>query len=167
MSVMRVILSLSAAMDEDKIRSIKTAVKASLLLLPLLGCTWLFGVFTFSRKTVVFQYLFAATNSLQGLLLFICHCIINSEVRDVFLRRKSSWDLSRQLKTHSKVEPIPDIRPSSFKARPAVQARQPGDRVITPPTGSSVVGSNPDSDTSKNGRRKSSSEPISVESVSK
>ncbi|XP_046327605.2 adhesion G-protein coupled receptor D1-like [Haliotis rufescens] len=167
MLVMRVILSLSVAMEENKIRSIKTAVKASLLLLPLLGCTWLFGVFTFSGKTVVFQYLFAATNSLQGLLLFICHCIYNSEVRDVFLRRKSSWDLSRQLKTHNKVEPISDIRPSSFKARPAVQTRQPGDRVITPPTGSSVVGSNPESDTSKTGRRKSSPAPISVESVSK
>ena len=35
------------------------------VLSPLLGITWLFGVLSVSRQTVVFQYIFAITNTLQ------------------------------------------------------------------------------------------------------
>ena len=60
---------------------IRIAARASILLLPLLGTGWLFGVLTVSSRTVVFQYVFALVNSSQGLLLFICHCVYNTEVR--------------------------------------------------------------------------------------
>lgn len=43
----------------------RSGVKAALVLMPLLGITWVFGLFSVNAKTVVFQYLFAIVNSLQ------------------------------------------------------------------------------------------------------
>jgi len=60
--------------------SVRSGVKAALVLMPLLGITWVFGLFSVNAKTVVFQYLFAIVNSLQGLFIFAFHCVGNTEV---------------------------------------------------------------------------------------
>lgn len=61
---------------------IRSGVKSAVVLFPLLGITWLFGILALDSKTIVFQYLFAVCNSLQGFFIFIFHCLLNSEVRD-------------------------------------------------------------------------------------
>ena len=38
---------------------------ASIVLLPLLGVTWVFGLLSVSRSTRVFAYIFTVLNSLQ------------------------------------------------------------------------------------------------------
>lgn len=43
----------------------RLGIKCSIVLLPLLGITWVFGVLAFDQATVVFLYLFAIFNSLQ------------------------------------------------------------------------------------------------------
>lgn len=43
----------------------RAGVKSAIVLLPLLGITWLFGVLTFNSDTLAFQYLFAIFSSLQ------------------------------------------------------------------------------------------------------
>lgn len=43
----------------------RLGIKSTVVLLPLLGITWLFGVLAFDKNTVVFLYLFAIFNSLQ------------------------------------------------------------------------------------------------------
>ena len=43
----------------------RVAIKCSLVLLPLLGMTWCFGVLSVSSDTVAFSYIFAILNSLQ------------------------------------------------------------------------------------------------------
>ena len=40
-------------------------VKAAVLLLPLLGLTWLFGLLAVNEDTVVFAWIFTILNSLQ------------------------------------------------------------------------------------------------------
>ncbi|XP_041354286.1 adhesion G-protein coupled receptor D1-like [Gigantopelta aegis] len=109
-SVLHVVLTLSPSVEEDKLRNIRIAARASILLLPLLGTGWLFGVLTVSSRTVVFQYLFAVINSSQGLLLFICHCVYNTEIRQMFVSKTSHWELTRQLRTHRRVGPLSDQR---------------------------------------------------------
>ncbi|KAG8515030.1 Adhesion G-protein coupled receptor D1 [Galemys pyrenaicus] len=59
----------------------KLTAKAVAVLLPILGTSWVFGVLAISSQAVVFQYLFAVLNSLQGLFIFLFHCLLNSEVR--------------------------------------------------------------------------------------
>ena len=56
-------------------------LRASLIMLPLLGVTWLFGILTMTSASVVFNYIFAVLNSLQGVLVFLFHCVLNKQVR--------------------------------------------------------------------------------------
>ncbi|EDO29167.1 predicted protein, partial [Nematostella vectensis] len=58
----------------------RAGLKGMVVLLPLLGLTWVFGLMAVDEKTIAFQYIFAILNSLQGLFIFAFHCIGNSEV---------------------------------------------------------------------------------------
>ena len=62
------------------LRKAKVALKGSTILLPILGLTWLFGLLVFNRDTIVFKYLFAICNSLQGIMIFLFHVVINKKV---------------------------------------------------------------------------------------
>lgn len=67
---------------QSKTRDVKIrmGVKATAVLLPLLGITWLFGLLAFNSAVLAFKYLFAIFNSLQGLMIFIFHCVLNKQV---------------------------------------------------------------------------------------
>lgn len=39
--------------------------------------TWVFGLFVFNRDLIVFIYLFAIFNSLQKMLIFLFHVLLN------------------------------------------------------------------------------------------
>lgn len=80
--VMREITKKVTRKVENKTQSVKlrAGLRASAALLPLLGITWLFGLLGFSYDTIVFKYIFAIFNSLQGLMVFIFHCALNDKV---------------------------------------------------------------------------------------
>eukprot|EP00794_Sanderia_malayensis_P007896 gene7896-8750_t len=61
-------------------------LKGCLVLTCLLGVTWIIGVFYIDNNTVVFAYLFTILNALQGLFIFIFHCLIDSRVRREYIR---------------------------------------------------------------------------------
>jgi hypothetical protein len=63
------------------LRKAKLGLKGSAILLPLLGLTWVFGLLVFNRDMIVFKYLFAICNSLQGMMIFVFHVFINKKVR--------------------------------------------------------------------------------------
>lgn len=46
----------------------------------LLGCTWGFGLFLFNPRSQVLAYTFTILNCLQGLFLFLLHCLLNKKV---------------------------------------------------------------------------------------
>ncbi|XP_073250628.1 adhesion G-protein coupled receptor D1-like [Porites lutea] len=83
-----------------KFHAIKTTVKACIVLFPLLGVTWLFGLLSLSKAGLVSQYVFTVLNTLQGLLIFLLHCIRNSEIRAVWNKKlqnvkRQAWNLFR------------------------------------------------------------------------
>lgn len=43
----------------------RTTLKATVILLPLLGLTWVFGILTIDHNTTVFAWLFTIFNSIQ------------------------------------------------------------------------------------------------------
>lgn len=47
----------------------------------VLGIMWIFGCFQFDEGTLVMSYLFTILNSLQGVLVFIMHCLLSKQVR--------------------------------------------------------------------------------------
>lgn len=56
-------------------------VLGAFALLFLLGLTWSFGLFFLSESSVVMAYLFTIFNTLQGMFIFIFHCLLQKKVR--------------------------------------------------------------------------------------
>ncbi|XP_044138950.1 adhesion G protein-coupled receptor E1-like isoform X6 [Bufo gargarizans] len=50
----------------------------------ILGCTWLIGLFQFGSGSIVASYIFTICNSLQGLYIFLVHCLLNRQVREEY-----------------------------------------------------------------------------------
>ncbi|KAG8014830.1 Adhesion G protein-coupled receptor L3, partial [Nibea albiflora] len=61
--------------------NIKSWVIGAIALLCLLGLTWAFGLMYINESTVIMAYLFTIFNSLQGMFIFIFHCILQKKVR--------------------------------------------------------------------------------------
>ncbi|XP_073693762.1 adhesion G protein-coupled receptor L3-like [Garra rufa] len=56
-------------------------VIGAIALLCLLGLTWAFGLMYVNESTVIMAYLFTIFNSLQGMFIFIFHCVLQKKVR--------------------------------------------------------------------------------------
>ncbi|KAH9493164.1 Adhesion G-protein coupled receptor D1 [Bulinus truncatus] len=84
LNVVRAIQSSVSMMDENMSSRSKSFLRTLLILTPLFGLTWVFGVLSLSGDSMVFQYLFAALNSLQGLFILIFQCAIRKQVREGF-----------------------------------------------------------------------------------
>ncbi|XP_013391984.1 adhesion G-protein coupled receptor G6 [Lingula anatina] len=106
---------------QRKITSVKTSsvasqVKGTCSMVVLLGLTWGFAFLTVSAKFMVFHYLFAIFNSLQGLFLFIFHCFMKSAARAAWWqwlpscfagaknKGASGSSSARALRTHEKTK---------------------------------------------------------------
>ncbi|PIK61624.1 putative G-protein coupled receptor [Apostichopus japonicus] len=61
--------------------SLTDQLRASFSLTFLLGLTWLFAFFAFGELNLTFTYLFAITNTLQGFVVFLLHCVFKREIR--------------------------------------------------------------------------------------
>uniref|UniRef100_UPI00358FB954 adhesion G-protein coupled receptor D2 n=1 Tax=Myxine glutinosa TaxID=7769 RepID=UPI00358FB954 len=82
-SIMLALNSSTSGQTYDQIRS---AVKAMVVLLPILGLTWLCGVTVHLNPALA--YIFVTLNSLQGLFIFLVYGVYNTEVRTTFKRMK-------------------------------------------------------------------------------
>lgn len=47
----------------------------------VLGIMWIFGCFQFEENTIIMSYLFTIFGSLQGVMLFVMHCLLSKQVR--------------------------------------------------------------------------------------
>ncbi|XP_031569695.1 uncharacterized protein LOC116304162 isoform X2 [Actinia tenebrosa] len=90
--VMRAMMTTHKMISADEIQKARVAGKCCAVLLPLLGLTWLFGVLAIDSSTVVFLYLFAIFNSLQGFFIFIFHCLLDLQVQTAV----KSWSVKRE-----------------------------------------------------------------------
>ncbi|XP_019613781.1 PREDICTED: uncharacterized protein LOC109461490 [Branchiostoma belcheri] len=86
---------------KDRVREARSAVG----LMVLLGLTYLFGSFTVGDARLVFQYIFAITNSVQGFLIFLFFAVI---------------PLYRQRKTKKKRSDLHCKMPAKIQSRVSV-----------------------------------------------
>ena len=72
---------------------ISSWIKGSAVLVVLLGLTWVTGLFFVHKENVFMAYVFTVLNSLQGLFIFLFHCVFNEKVRKEYVKflRRSSW----------------------------------------------------------------------------
>ncbi|XP_042319881.1 adhesion G protein-coupled receptor E3 [Sceloporus undulatus] len=52
----------------------------------ILGVTWCLGLFQYGPLATVMAYLFTITNSVQGIFIFLVHCLFNKKVRETYQR---------------------------------------------------------------------------------
>ncbi|KAH3725459.1 hypothetical protein DPMN_051303 [Dreissena polymorpha] len=82
---------------EEKIR---TSVRSLCVLVPLIGITWILGIFYVNESAYFVQYLFAICNGLQGVFIFVFNCALNSKVRNAITnlntRRATIYSVSKQ-----------------------------------------------------------------------
>lgn len=57
-------------------------IKRAFGILILVGITWMFGFFAVADARLLFHYMFAVCNSLQGFAIFIFYCVIQKKVRE-------------------------------------------------------------------------------------
>ncbi|XP_033107952.1 adhesion G protein-coupled receptor L3-like [Anneissia japonica] len=77
----------------DRLEYIMSWVRGSFVLLCILGITWIFGLLYVSDSTVLFAYIFTIFNSVQGVFIFVFHCLMNDKVKKEYRRfvRNNSW----------------------------------------------------------------------------
>nr|KAG5695739.1 hypothetical protein BaRGS_004484 [Batillaria attramentaria] len=86
--VLRVILGLTdnkhgRAETSQAAQKLRRAIGVAVLL----GVTWVFGLLSIDDTSqVVFNYLFAVFNSLQGLFIFLFYCVFNKNTRAAWQR---------------------------------------------------------------------------------
>nr|XP_032524919.1 latrophilin Cirl isoform X1 [Danaus plexippus plexippus] len=112
--------------DNSNLYKFKVWLKSSIMLAVILGLTWTFGLLYLNEQTTIFAYVFTILNSLQGLFIFIFHCLKNETFRSQCGRvcRRHPW-LSRCFQ----LEPTShDTRQGSLKSR----RYQPDDDALDP-----------------------------------
>nr|KAG5695742.1 hypothetical protein BaRGS_004487 [Batillaria attramentaria] len=83
--VLRVILGLTDNKQETSQAAQK--LRRAIGVVVLLGLTWVFGLLSIEDTSqIVFNYLFAVFNSLQGLFIFLFYCVFNKNTRAIWRR---------------------------------------------------------------------------------
>nr|XP_046263555.1 adhesion G protein-coupled receptor E5 isoform X2 [Scatophagus argus] len=70
--------------DLSKLHKIKAFTVTAIAQMCILGLMWVFGAFLFQEFSMVAAYIFTFLNSLQGVLVFIMHCLLSKQVRDEY-----------------------------------------------------------------------------------
>ncbi|KAM9394479.1 adhesion G protein-coupled receptor E5-like [Pholidichthys leucotaenia] len=70
--------------DLDNLQKIKAFTITAVAQLCILGIMWIFGCFQFEGSSLAMSYLFTIFGSLQGVLLFIMHCLFSKQVREEY-----------------------------------------------------------------------------------
>ncbi|XP_017281484.1 adhesion G protein-coupled receptor L2 isoform X8 [Kryptolebias marmoratus] len=73
--------STSMKPDSSRLGGIRSWVLGAFALLCLSGLTWSFGLFFLNESSIVMAYLFTIFNTLQGMFIFIFHCLLQKKVR--------------------------------------------------------------------------------------
>lgn len=94
MSVNTVILCMTLKTSQrikigtNEVREIRRIARLTIVLMPIFGISWIFGIFAVNKETIAFQYVFTILNVFQGLFIFIGYGIMNNEVRREVSRKK-------------------------------------------------------------------------------
>ncbi|XP_068607092.1 adhesion G protein-coupled receptor E5-like [Brachionichthys hirsutus] len=70
--------------DLTKLYKIKAFTVTAVAQMCILGLMWVFGAFLFEEGSTLVAYVFTILNSLQGVLVFIMHCLLSKQVREEY-----------------------------------------------------------------------------------
>ncbi|PVD29137.1 hypothetical protein C0Q70_11734 [Pomacea canaliculata] len=116
--VLRAVYSTAVMTTKTKQEKLKAGVRNICVLLPSMGLTWVFGTLAVNERTVVFEYIFAVCNCLQGVFIFVFYCFLNSSVREGVQRLRQRHEVSKNVysdeaKPHRAVKSLFGFRASN------------------------------------------------------
>ncbi|XP_022803350.1 adhesion G protein-coupled receptor L4-like [Stylophora pistillata] len=114
----RVIREIIRMQSPEENHQIRICIKTCVVMTPLLGIMWLFGLFSSEDKTCA--YIHTVFSSTQGFLVFLLHCVRNTQIKERFKKRliiifpakkgiKPDKKLSQYVQT-GRIGPIPRTR---------------------------------------------------------
>ncbi|XP_039298598.1 latrophilin Cirl isoform X5 [Nilaparvata lugens] len=79
--------------EHSRLASARAWLRGAIVLVFLLGLTWTFGLLYLNKESVVMAYIFTVLNSLQGLFIFVFHCVQNEKVQKEYrkMARRHRW----------------------------------------------------------------------------
>ncbi|XP_055955105.1 adhesion G protein-coupled receptor L3 [Patella vulgata] len=80
--IIHAMLTTRVMISKDTRDKAKAAVRSICVLLPVMGVSWGFGILAVNEEWILFDYIFTILNTLQGLFIFIFHCVLNKKVRE-------------------------------------------------------------------------------------
>lgn len=99
-TIIWVLITKLRASNTLELKQYRKAVKATVILLPLLGLTYVLFIVEPAGDpvtTTVFKYFNAILQSTQGLFVAIFYCFLNNEVRSAISRKFSRWQDHRSI----------------------------------------------------------------------
>lgn len=81
------------ARQKTTFENVRSWIKGAIVLVVLLGLTWVFGLLYINEQSVVMAYVFTIFNSTQGVFIFVFHCVMNEKVQKEYKRwvRHRKW----------------------------------------------------------------------------
>ncbi|XP_075433474.1 adhesion G protein-coupled receptor E5 isoform X3 [Ascaphus truei] len=70
--------------DQGKYKRIRTLTVTAVAQLCILGCCWVLGFLQFGPGSLAVSYAFSILNSLQGVQIFLLHCLMHRKVRSEY-----------------------------------------------------------------------------------
>ncbi|XP_078619897.1 adhesion G-protein coupled receptor G6-like isoform X2 [Branchiostoma floridae x Branchiostoma japonicum] len=121
----------------DKVET-TTKLRGAIGLVILLGLTWVLAIFAIAEASLTFSYLFAIVNSLQGMFIFVFHCVLKKDVQNHWKTilpcgpkgrpgTPSAWTGSKSMSTPSQLHRssrVSDINIKAFHAMTIEDADQ-------------------------------------------
>ncbi|XP_053398283.1 neurogenic locus Notch protein-like [Mercenaria mercenaria] len=86
--VMRVMFQTKSMETKTVLEKIKTSFRSLCVLVPVLGLSWILGIFYMSDSFYFVQYIFAILNGLQGFFIFLFHCLLDRQVKKALMLRE-------------------------------------------------------------------------------
>lgn len=79
--------------EHSRLASARAWLRGAIVLVFLLGLTWTFGLLYLNEESVFMAYIFTVLNSLQGLFIFVFHCVQNEKVQKEYRKmlRRHPW----------------------------------------------------------------------------
>lgn len=119
--IMWVLITKLRAANTVESRQYRKAAKALLVLIPLLGVTYILVIWKPTHKTarVIFTYLQSTLLSTQGFTVAVLYCFLNGEVRKTVRHHLERWKTARALKRsgrrRSSTSRFSDVRATNSK----------------------------------------------------
>ncbi|GFN80119.1 adhesion g protein-coupled receptor l3 [Plakobranchus ocellatus] len=81
--------------EKTTVGGFRSWVQGAMALEVLLGLTWVFGYFLLNDNSTPIAYIFTVLNSLQGLFIFIFHCLLNKKTQKEYSQVMQGIKLTR------------------------------------------------------------------------